>query len=123
MNCHCGNSIPFELCCQKIHQDIKQAKSAEELMRSRYSAFVVKNIDFLYNCFHPNTRRFQNKKDILQWASENRWMKLEIIKATKFTVEFKAYYLNTNFQTVIHHEKSKFDTFNEVWYYVDGMHQ
>jgi SEC-C motif-containing protein len=122
MNCPCGKDSSFAECCGRIHQNIKLAESAEQLMRSRYSAFVVKNIDFLYHSFHPNVRRFQSKKEIEKWAFTTKWMKLEICKASKFTVEFKAYYLDGNLQTHIHHEKSRFEELHGIWYYLEGKH-
>lgn len=122
MNCPCGNNSTFAECCERIHNDLQKAETAEQLMRARYAAFVVKNIDFLYKTFHPNTRRFQSKKDIEQWAVESRWMKLEIVKATKHKVEFKAYYLDSNQATRVHHEKSTFEMLHGTWFYVDGVH-
>lgn len=122
MKCPCGNDTTFASCCETIHLDLSKAETAEQLMRARYAAFVVKNINFLYNTFHPNIRRYQSKKEIEQWAVENRWLKLEILKASKHKVEFKAYYLNPQQATVVHHEKSTFEMLNDTWFYVDGVH-
>lgn len=121
MNCPCGNDSTFAQCCELIHTEPKKAQTAEQLMRARYSAFVMKNITFLYDTFHPNTRRFQNKKEIEQWALENRWMKLEIVQVTKHKVEFKAYYLDPNLATKVHHEKSTFEMLHNTWFYVEGV--
>lgn len=121
MTCPCNSGLDFQSCCELIHVDQKAASTAEQLMRARYSAFVVRNIDFLYNTFHPNTRRFQHKKDIEQWAIENKWMQLEIVKATNSTVEFKAHFLDANLEIHIHHEKSNFKQTQNLWYYVDGI--
>jgi len=118
--CPCGSNKFYEKCCSLIHQDYKKAESAEQLMRARYAAFVVHDIDFIYNTFHPSTRRFQNKKDIESWARESKWMQLEVIKATTNTVEFKAHYLDSNMNIQIHHEKSNFKQVQNVWFYVDG---
>ena len=118
--CPCGSDKDFQSCCSRIHSDLKNALSAEELMRARYSAFVKQNIEFLYNTFHPSIRRFQNKRDIEIWAKQNKWMQLEIIKSTPFTVEFKAHYLDAQLQLEIHHEKSTFKQLNNCFYYVDG---
>ncbi len=90
-------------------------------MRARYSAFAVRDIDFLYNTFHPTTRRFQNKHAIQQWAQENKWMQLNILKATFATVEFEAHYLDSTMELQIHREKSTFKQQGNLWYYVDGQ--
>lgn len=118
--CPCNSQKEYSECCGKIHQDPKNAASAEQLMRARYSAFVRQEIDFIYNTFHPTTRRFQNKKDIAIWAQENKWMQLEIVQSSTHTVEFKAHFLDMDGQVQIHHEKSTFKQQQNYWYYVDG---
>ncbi|MGJ1430096.1 YchJ family protein [Sphingobacterium spiritivorum] len=118
--CPCGSGEDYPNCCQNIHKNIQEATSAEKLMRARYTAFYLELVDFIYDSFHPSTRRFQNKKDIRQWAQENKWMHLEILHVTPQTVEFKAHYMNPQSEIHTHHEKSTFKQFNKVWYYVDG---
>ncbi|SKC02099.1 SEC-C motif-containing protein [Sphingobacterium nematocida] len=121
MECPCGSSFQFEHCCARIHNGILSPSSAEMLMRARYSAFAIGNIDFLYNSFHPSTRRFQNKQDIKKWALENIWLGLEIVKSTTLTVEFKARYQDLiSGAQYVHHEKSNFKELQGTWYYVDG---
>ncbi|GHE34238.1 YchJ family protein [Sphingobacterium griseoflavum] len=118
--CHCGTSLSYPDCCGKIHENLALAGTAEELMRARYTAFSLQLIDFLYDSFHPSTRRFQQKKDIEQWAKSNKWMQLEILNSTLSTVEFRAHYLDPQFQVAVHHEKSNFRKLHGLWYYVDG---
>ncbi|MDH5827175.1 YchJ family protein [Sphingobacterium faecium] len=118
--CYCGNSLPYEECCQQIHLNQQKALSSEQLMRARYSAFVVQNIDFLYNSFHPTTRNFQDKKEIEMWAKESKWMQLHILTSTTSVVEFEAHYLDAQLNLQIHHERSNFKQIKGVWYYVDG---
>lgn len=122
MQCPCNSNNSFNECCEVIHKDLSKATTAEKLMRARYSAFSVKNIDFIYNTFHPTTRRFQSKKSIEDWANETKWFQLEIIKSSANIVEFKAHYLDINMENHIHHEKSNFKKGSDNnWYYVDGV--
>ncbi len=120
MNCYCGSGNNYEDCCKIVHLDLKNAESAEQLMRARYSAFCLSLVDFLYNSFHPNSRRFQKKSEIEQWSKENKWEGLEIIKATENTVEFKAYFVDPFGGKQQHHEKSRFQKLQGTWYYLDG---
>ncbi len=120
MNCYCGSENNYEDCCKTVHLDLKNAESAEQLMRARYSAFCLSLVDFLYNSFHPNSRRFQKKTEIEQWSKENKWEGLEIIKATENTVEFMAFYMDPFGEKQRHHEKSRFQKLQGTWYYVDG---
>lgn len=118
--CHCGNSLPYENCCKKIHLDQKEAKTAEQLMRARYSAFVVQDIDFLYTSFHSETRKLQNKIEIARWAKESKWMQLRILFSNSNMVEFEAHYLDSELNLQIHHERSTFKQVDGIWYYADG---
>ncbi|RNL54491.1 YchJ family protein [Pedobacter jejuensis] len=120
-NCPCGSGLQYENCCQPYHLKVADAPTAEALMRSRYSAFVVADGDYLYETTHPNKRKGNSKDAYLQSAKNTKWLKLEIISAGYDIVEFKAFYLNKKFQTDVLHEKSNFKLIDEKWYYVDGQ--
>lgn len=119
-NCYCNSGKAFVACCEPFILGKEKAPSAEMLMRSRYSAYCIKNADYLLATTHSSTRKHHNRKAILAFASENHWVKLEIVKATEDVVEFKAYYLDKNLVPHTHHEKSTFKKVGEQWYYVDG---
>ena len=119
-NCYCGNSIPFQDCCEPYIKGIANAPTAEKLMRSRYSAFATGAADYLVNTTHISKRRFHNKKDILAWSQANKWLKLEVLASTENTVTFKAYYLDENLKAQVHYENSTFKLENGLWFYVDG---
>lgn len=119
--CPCGSLNTYEACCALVHKDLSHADTAEKLMRARYTAFVYGHIDFLYDTFHPSTRKLQNKKSIEHWAKANKWMQLVIIKASTNKVEFEAHYLDEDLNSQIHHEKSNFSVYQSLWYYVDGI--
>ena len=119
-NCYCGNSIPFQDCCEPYIKGITNAPTAKKLMRSRYSAFATGAADYLVNTTHISKRRFHNKKDILAWSQANKWLKLEVLGSTETTVTFKAYYLDENLKAQVHYEHSTFKLENGKWFYVDG---
>lgn len=119
-NCYCGNSIPFQDCCEPYIKGIKNAPTAEKLMRSRYSAFATGAADYLVNTTHISKRRYHNKKDILAWSQANKWLKLEVLASTENTVTFKTYYLDENLKAQVHYEHSTFKLENGKWFYVDG---
>lgn len=120
MICCCGNDKPFEECCQPLIQGKSKAKTAEQLMRSRYAAYVHQAIDYLIETTHPSTRKYYRRKDIEKWAKESTWLKLEILFASENQVEFKAYFRDKSFQIQIHHEKSTFVLEGDTWFYVEG---
>ena len=119
-NCYCGNSIPFQDCCEPYIKGITNAPTAKKLMRSRYSAFATGAADYLVNTTHISKRRFHNKKDILAWSQANKWLKLEVLASTETTVTFKAYYLDENLKAQVHYEQSTFKLEDGKWFYVDG---
>ena len=119
--CYCGTASSFENCCQPVIEGIRTAAAAEELMRSRYSAYCIQAADYLVATTHSSTRKFHKKSDILDWSKANTWLKLEIISSTENTVAFKAFYLDERLNAQMHQEKSTFVFENGYWYYVDGI--
>lgn len=127
MNCYCCSGKTFAECCQPFIKGISKPSTAEELMRSRYSAYAAIEIEYLLRTTHPSTRKFHDSKTIKEWAESGQWQKLEIIsteqggiKDKKGKVEFKAYYLNAGNQLQIHHEHSNFARELGKWFFVDG---
>ncbi|MEB3800354.1 hypothetical protein INQ45_04470 [Flavobacterium columnare] len=119
-NCFCGSKKIFHECCEPFILGISKPSTAEELMRSRYSAYCIHQVDYLLNTTHISTRKFYTKKDFLAWTTQNNWLKLEVLEATEQNVEFKAYYIDSNLQSHCHHEKSSFRKQGGIWYYVEG---
>ena len=124
MKCYCGNLKNYVNCCEKIHKDLATAKTAQQLMRSRYSAFVLANGDFLMKSHHSKTRPTSEKKAIVAWAKSVNWVKLEIIETSNGlendadgTVTFNAYFYEHGKIDIIH-EKSAFIKENNHWKYL-----
>lgn len=90
-------------------------------MRSRYSAYVMADADYLFETTHASKRAGLDKKEISRWAKSNRWNQLEIVKSETFSVEFKAYFTDRSGKRQVHHEKSAFVFENGNWYYLDGI--
>jgi len=119
-SCYCGSGFSFSDCCEPFLKKSKNAPTAEKLMRSRYSAYVTPEADYLLATTHVSTRKYHSKSDVLEWSKSNNWLRLEILDASENSVEFKAYFLDNSLQTNIHHEKSAFKFEDERWFYVDG---
>ncbi len=52
--CPCGKAKPYAECCGVFHKGLAEAPDAESLMRSRYSAFAVGDIDYLVRTLHAD---------------------------------------------------------------------
>ncbi|MBU2946726.1 YchJ family protein [Zobellia uliginosa] len=130
MQCPCNPENLYESCCQKAHNNINTVNTPEELMRSRYSAFVLANMDYLQKSHHSSTRpNKREKREIEAWTKTVNWLKLEVLKTTMGkisdtagTVEFKAFYIENGKMAVIH-ENSNFTRENGHWVYVNGKHK
>jgi len=119
-DCPCGSRKEYTECCFTFISKNEIAKTALDLMKSRYSAYVMKQIDYLYNTTHKSVQHLTSKEGIKSWADETVWQKLEIIYFKEDIVEFKAYYKDLEGINYIHHERSNFHFENDQWFYVDG---
>ena len=86
-------------------------------MRSRYSAFVLGEAEYL---IYSDTRSSEaDKEELLAFSQGVEWIGLDIVAANDDTVEFKAYY-NVGSKTQLLHEKSRFVQIDGVWKYDSG---
>ncbi|MFH7001147.1 YchJ family protein [Flavobacterium bizetiae] len=118
--CFCDTDLLFKDCCGLYLENNQKVPTALALMRSRYSAYAIHNADYLLETTYVSERKYYSKTEILKWATSNKWQKLEILSFTDTTVEFKAYFLDSNHQPQVHYEFSTFEFENNAWYYVDG---
>lgn len=119
-SCYCCSGKAYETCCEPFINGTNIPAFPEQLMRSRYTAYVLHLADYLMETTAVSERKYYSKNEILAWAKMNTWIKLEILESYETIVEFKAYYLDEKLQAQIHHEKSTFKQVNGKWYYVDG---
>ena len=73
MQCPCQSGLEYQDCCQPLHQYQKIASTAEQLMRSRYSAFVLAEIDYIVKTTVPLQQPLLNSKALYQWARNTEW--------------------------------------------------
>ncbi|WP_029273567.1 YchJ family protein [Flavobacterium sp. KJJ] len=118
--CYCDTGLPFNDCCGLYLKNNQKALTALALMRSRYSAYATHNAVYLLETTHVSERQYYSKAEILKWATSNKWQKLEILSFTENTVEFKAYFIDSNKKPQMHYEFSTFKFENNAWFYLDG---
>ena len=116
--CSCCSNQYYIDCCQPYHQKKAIASTPEILMRSRYTAFVLKLDDYLLATHHPSTRPVT-----LDLNNDPYWSSLRIIessqKLTTGQVHFQAIYkLNLGWGYL--EEKSQFIFEDGHWYYLSG---
>ena len=119
--CPCGSGNRYMDCCQSYVEQTIDAPTAEALMRSRYTAFVLLNEDYLRYSWHPDSC----PKNIRLNENTN-WLGLKILDTkagglsdrtgdvefvTRSKIAGKAQRL---------HERSRFIRERNRWYYTDG---
>lgn len=125
--CHCDSKLNFEDCCQPYLEGAKFPLTAVDCMRSRYSAFVENNIDYITSTHHPDHLKNYSQEETQQWASQSDWLGLTILNSedglendSEGQVEFEAKYKAQGKQ-FNHHELSHFKKVDGKWYFVDGQ--
>ncbi|UOY02385.1 YchJ family protein [Blastococcus sp. PRF04-17] len=120
--CPCGSALPYADCCGRLHDGTATAATAEQLMRSRYSAFVTGDAGYLQRTWHSSTRPHR-----LHLDRSLRWTGLAVLATTggsllaaEGTVEFRASYLREG-RPGAQHETSRFVREGGQWRYLDGI--
>jgi SEC-C motif-containing protein len=127
-DCICCSNKPYQNCCGRFLEAGKQAKTPEQLMRSRYSAYALGGFgQYLLDTWFPATAAGLSAAELS--IRNCQWQKLEVLKKSQqgdnATVEFKAYFQkDTGGKEEIMHERSTFkrnaNSGSGRWYYVGG---
>ena len=119
--CPCGTGRAYTDCCGPLHAGARPAPTAVALMRSRFSAFAVGDVDYLLTSWHPDTRPADLTLD-----GTITWRRLQIVDTdagdeadATGVVEFRAQYVHGDGRHILH-ERSRFERVKGEWRYVDG---
>jgi SEC-C motif-containing protein len=125
-NCPCGSEKTYADCCQPLIEGERRADTAEELMRSRYTAHAKKVYDYIFETTLPASRQDEDREGTAAWSKKLDWQRLEIRSVEKGgedddtgTVEFLARY-RKNGKAFDHHEIAEFAREDGLWYFKDG---
>lgn len=121
--CLCGSRLSYSVCCGKYHNIEAIPTTAEALMRSRFTAYALRNADYLRATWDSD-----KCPDNIDFSRETAvWQRLEIVDTKKGgpqddkgVVEFKAYYQQDGEECVLH-EVSRFIKKQDRWFYLDGV--
>ena len=121
--CPCGTGRGYAACCGPLHAGTP-ATDAEALMRSRYTAYVREDAEYLLRSWHPSTRPAQLEFDEPK-PQRPVWLKLDV-KSHAMTgddtaeVEFVARYRIGGGSAARMQERSRFLREDGHWFYLDG---
>ena len=123
--CPCQSQNILANCCGPYLEYRELPQTPELLMRSRYTAFFLKNFDYIKKTMRGKALENFSLKEALNQSKNSQWISLEIIKSSieenknAGTVEFKAQYKSYG-KIYSMHENSLFEYYEGKWYYVSG---
>jgi SEC-C motif-containing protein len=128
MPCPCGTGLELDACCGAIISGKRPAPTPEALMRSRYTAYSLKNADYILASHDPEKRADADLDATRDWAERTTWLELKIVNTTKGgpddsdgEVEFIARFADERGREHVHHERSQFVRRDDRWYFHDGQ--
>ena len=121
--CFCRSGKEYKHCCAPFHLHTAVPETAEQLMRSRYTAYVLNNIPYIVATTVPSQQTLLETHLLQEWADNTTWLGLEILKTENLTktqsaVEFKAIFQGEEGE-LAHQERSIFVKIENCWYFVD----
>lgn len=119
--CPCGSQRPLSLCCQPFLEELAIADTAEQLMRSRYTAYALGNADYIEKTEHEADR-----KAIEDWIRATEFKALRVLEChhgqpedTQGVVIFEADFVSAG-QSSTHRETSEFVRQDGRWMFLRG---
>jgi SEC-C motif-containing protein len=116
----------YEACCGRFISGAAKPETAEELMRSRYSAYARRDVEYILATCLKDEDHDIDEEATRKWAENATWLGLHIIKTDKGgpsddegMVEFRAVYSMDGLREE-HHEKARFEKRDGSWIYVEG---
>ncbi|MBN2689293.1 MAG: YchJ family protein [Gammaproteobacteria bacterium] len=127
--CPCGSGLGYDKCCEVFIAGKKNPETPEQLMRSRYSAFVKKDLSYIKKTLTGPAAKEFAADDNNDWINQITWDNLQILN-TKFSnenpnvgyVEFLISFTLSNGRKKVMHEISEFRKKDGHWLYFDGVY-
>jgi len=124
--CPCDSSKEYRRCCGLYHDASSLPETAEQLMRSRYSAYALRLIDYLVNTTHKDKLRSSYRTKLATTIHDTEWTELKILKTSlgmaedkSGKVHFEASYIDNEKPGTLN-EHSRFKKVAGKWFYYDG---
>lgn len=121
--CICGSHKLIAQCCERFLSGRERAKTPEQLMRSRYSAYALGGYgQYLLDTWLAATPQGLSAEQLS--SRDHQWIKLTVLnksqKGDSGMVEFEALYIDSHGVQQCLHEKSSFTRQRSCWIYVGG---
>lgn len=126
MNCPCQSQKLFADCCEPYLRGNDFPPTPLALMRSRYSAYTLADINYIQRTMQGPALQGFNAERARQGAEQVHWLKLIIVDAPTINkndtighVEFMAFFIENSTRCFIH-ERSEFRKIDGKWFYIRG---
>jgi SEC-C motif-containing protein len=122
--CPCQSGKSFSACCGRYIDTSQFAKTPEQLMRSRYTAYALGGHgEYLLATWLPATAQGLTALELSERTVD--WQGLKVVKKSQQgdsgEVEFHASFINHEGALEVMHEVSSFTRILGRWYYVGGV--
>jgi len=124
--CPCCSGLTYDKCCEPILTGRKPPESPEKLMRSRFTAYSMRDVDYLVSTTAEEERAKVDPDELAKYCKAVKCISLKVLKTEGSgppddtgTVLFHAS-LVVNGKRMLHRELSRFKRENGRWMYVDG---
>lgn len=126
--CPCGSGRSHAHCCGPFVDGGAEPATAEALMRARYTAHTLADIDYIVRTHDPAGREDIDREATRRWAERAEWLGLELLRTeaggpgdAAGTVEFVAHFRERG-ERRRHHEVAEFRRDEDGhWRFVDGQ--
>jgi peptide deformylase len=128
MPCPCCSGFEYDRCCEPFHKGALP-KNPLELMRSRYTAYVLNKPDYIIATTHPaspnySDNKFSWRRSLTHFSLNSHFLKLKILDSQEKegfgSVTFVAF-ISQNGEDTTFTERSIFEKVNERWFYRNGQ--
>jgi SEC-C motif domain protein len=124
--CPCTSKLTFDKCCEPYIVGKKTPDTPGKLMRSRFTAYALGNVDYLIATTSEEERAKLDRQELANYCRSVSCISLKILKTEaggsgdeEGTVLFHAS-LQINGKRMLHRELSRFKREEGRWVYVDG---
>lgn len=122
--CPCGTQQLYLNCCGRFISQQQIPSTPEELMRSRYTAWHQRNVDYIARTMQGPAAIGFDPVSAREWAQQITFTQLHVIGSSQEgdsgIVEFNAHYTQKGLSQVMH-ETSTFRRIDGHWYYTDQL--
>ena len=118
VSCPCGLPADYAACCGRYLEGGARPDTPEQLMRSRYTAYVRGDVEYLWRTHHPDKRG--DRARLEEAVRGSTFVRLVVQEAGPAQVAFEAYFREGRGLRVLT-ERSRFVRLDERWVYLDGV--